>query len=413
MNKNFLGKFSLLAFLLGILATLHVPLMAASAKSQNSVTRESTNQNRLEAFQQRSGSFQGKYQQKVPAGDNIALSRRTKQKTSSVSTFPPKIAIRKQGYGGSAQSKPTSSLKKPNKRAKLPQMSSKASGFSFYDARTFLNFDSDGDGYFSDFTLEFDADYDNGTAEVFAVIYTSQNGEDWLELFTTDVFAISFDDGADSQNISTVLNFDFPTSDYDILIDLFENGVPGIVATIDSTTDVDLLDLPLEDQEHERVSNASDISFVASSLARDFDGDGFYAQLSLEYDIETQYTGDTVYAEIIVTDTADGFRQFLSSDNFILGNQTEIIDLTFNAGYLPGWYDIQINLINAFTDEVIADAAQEFSSLKSLPIESIDKDNRFDSFENDIDVIVEAGSFGWGLLILGLFGVAGRKRTWL
>jgi hypothetical protein len=117
-----------------------------------------------------------------------------------------------------------------------------------------------------------------------------------------------------------------------------------------------------------------------------------------------------VYAEIIITDTLDGSRQFLNSDNFVLENQTEFIDLTFNAGYPAGWYDIQINLINVFTSEVIADAAREFSSLRALPIESIEKDNRFDSFEVDeIDIVIHSGSFGWGVVLLGLLGF-GRKR---
>jgi len=405
MEINFLSKFALAMFIVGVSATASLPAMATGEDDQGELIRQDRDRdlNRLEAFRQRSGSFQGKYQPKTSAGDNILLSRRTKGMTSKALVSARKISKGKSNPSG----------QKVSKRAKLPQLSSKAMGFSFYDAATFLNFDGDGDGYYSDFTLEFDADYDNGTAQVFAKVYTSQNGGDWIELFSTDVFAISFDDENDAQSITTVLNFDFPTSNYDILIDLYENGVPGIVATIDSSSDLDLFSLPLEDQAHERASNASDISFVASSLSRDFDGDGFYTELSLEYDIETDYAGDTVYAEVVVIDTEDGSRQFLSSDDFILGNQTEIIDLTFNAGYLPGWYDVQINLINVFTDEVIAGAAQEFSSLKSLPIESLEKDNRFDSFDNNIDIIVDAGSFGWGLGVLSLLTVVGRTRRQL
>ncbi len=392
LNKATLNKFSALAFAMGILAFVNNSLMAAPL-DKNIV------ENRLEAVPQATASFQGKQQAKVFAGDNISLSRRTKNKVIRKNLNSLKLAV-------DGKTDVTNAKKRP----KLPQLSSKAFGFSIFDASTFLNFDGDGDGYYSDFTVEFDADYDNGTAEVYAKIYTSQNGGDWEELFITDVFVISFDATDDFQSITTALNFGFPTGNYDILIDLYENGISGIVASLEPSTDGDLFALPLEDQEHERTSNASSISFVASTLSKDFDGDGFYTELSLEYDIETPYSGDIVYAEIVVIDTFDGSRQFLSSDHFELGSQTEIIDLTFNAGYPSGWYDIQINLINVFTDEVIANAAQEFSSLKSLPIESIEKDNTVSSFEPEVDVVIHAGSFGLGVILFGFMGLISRRR---
>ncbi|MCF6194906.1 MAG: choice-of-anchor H family protein, partial [Kangiellaceae bacterium] len=301
-----------------------------------------------------SGSFQGRKKDKTSAAGNIILSRRTSEIQERTTT---KSLVQNVEQYGTLGAKP-SRRRNVNVRSSSPQSSSQAFGFSIYDADVFLNVDADADGYYSDFTLEFDADYDEGTTEVFAVIYTSENGGEWEELFVTNAFVISFDSVDDTQSISTALNFGFPTGDYDILIDLFENGVAGIVATIDPSSDADLFALPLEDAEHDLRTNISEISFVASTLSADFDRDGFYTELTLEYDIATDYSGDAVYAEIVITDTFDGSRQFLNSDNFILGNQTEFIDLTFNAGYPAGWYDIQSNLINVFTNEIIADAAR-------------------------------------------------------
>lgn len=398
MNTLNLNKFSTLLFALTSLGLSSISLSAVSKTSDDS--------NRLESIAESSRSFQGKKSVKTSAEDKVSLTRRTsvKKERAITKSLTENIEL------GEEQGAKPSRKRNANIRSSSPQSSSQAFGFSIYDASVFLNFDGDADGYYSDFTLEFDADYDEGTAEVFAVVYTSQNGGDWEELFSTDVFVISFDDVEDAQSITTELNFGFPTGDYDILIDLFENGVAGVVATIDPSSDTDLFALPLEDLEHDQSSNISEISFVASTLSTDFDRDGFYTELTLEYDITTDYSGDTVYAEIVITDTLDGSRQFLTSDNFILGNQTEFIDLTFNAGYPAGWYDIQINLINVFTSEIIADAAGEFSSLRDLQIESVEKDNRFDSFATDeVAVVTHSGSFSWGIILLGLLGVR-RKR---
>jgi len=398
MNTFNLNKFSTLLFALASLGL--------SSISFNAVSKNSDDSNRLESIAESSRSFQGEQNVKTSADGKVSLTRRTSEKKERSIT---KSLVENIELGGEQDAKP-SRKRNANIRSRSPQSSSQAFGFSIYDASVFLNFDSDGDGYYSDFTLEFDADYDEGTAEVFAIIYTSQNGGDWEELFSTNAFVISFDDVEDAQSITTALNFGFPTGEYDILIDLFENGVAGIVATIDPNSDTDLFALPLEDAEHDQITNISEISFVASTLSADFDRDGFYTELTLEYDIATDYSGDTVYAEIVITDTIDGSRQFLTSHNFILGNQTEFIDLTFNAGYPAGWYDIRINLINVFTNEVIADAAREFSSLRDLPIESVENDNRFDFFEADeFDVVIHSGSFGWGIVLLGLLGLR-RKR---
>lgn len=297
------------------------------------------------------------------------------------------------------------------KRSQTPQLSKTAFGFSFYSAESTLNQDLDGDLYYSDFSLTFDADYDAGSANVYAVIYYSRNNSDWTELSETEVFTIYLDDASDQYTLSTTLNYGFPTGDYDILIDLYEDGVSGIVATI-SSEDVDsLYALPLEDREHEVVTNSSQISFVATDLFGDDDGDAFYTDLTLEYDIDAQYSGDIVYAEIIMTNANAGWQQRLTSSDFELTNSTEFIDLTFNSGYPPGYYDVKINLINAFTGEIITDAGREFSSLNSLPIESINYDDLYDDLSPDVEVVVSGGgSLGWGILFISGLATFTRRK---
>jgi len=287
---------------------------------------------------------------------------------------------------------------------------SKAFGFSFYSANSYLNTDLDGDGYYSDFSIDFDADYTNGSANVYAVIYTSKNGEAWTELLVTSVFNIFNNDANDAQTVTSQLNFDFPTNEYDILIDLYEDGVAGVVATISSDQTVNLSRLPLEDLAHELNSNQSQISFAATTLFGDGDGDGFFTNITLEYDIDTVYSGDTVYAEIVLTNTFAGWSQYLSTDNFTLGNQTEFVDLTLNNGYPAEWYDMQVNLYNAFTGERIATAGSGYLSLIDLPLESFNNDTFFDTPNHGVvDIFIEGGG-SMGLVILLLVSLLLTRR---
>jgi len=283
-----------------------------------------------------------------------------------------------------------------------------AFGFSIYSANTYLNTDLDGDGYYSKFTIDFDADFDQvESRDVYGIIYYSQNGGPWTEFFVTEVYSIFSDNVDDVYSVDSQLFSDFPSDEYDFLIDLYEDGFNDIVATFgpdDGTNQ--LFALPLEDEDHEVA-----ITYVASDLSGDADVDGFYTDLTLEYDIETQYEGDIAYAEIIVTSRAQGWQQVLSSDNFTLGTQTEFIDLTFNSGYPAGRYDIELNIINVTIDQVVAEAGQEYASLVSLPIESLNNDNFYDGPPTHVDVVIhDSGSFGWSVILLGLIAVRKRKK---
>jgi len=279
-----------------------------------------------------------------------------------------------------------------------------ALGFSIYSADTFLNVDFDGDGYYSVFTIEFDADFDQAEyRDVYGVIYYSQNGAPWALFSTTEIFTIFSNDSNDFYSATFTLDSDFQADEYDFLIDLYEDGFSDRVATFgpdDGTNQ--LYALPLEDEAHEVA-----ITYVATDLSGDADADGFYTDLTLEYDIDSALVGETVYAEMVITSLSAGWQQVLSSDDYILGTQTEFVDLTFNSGYPAGRYDIQINIVNSSTGEVIADAGQEYASLNSLPIESINNDTPV-----HVDVVVhDGGSFGWSVVFLGLLAMRRRQES--
>ena len=263
-----------------------------------------------------------------------------------------------------------------------PLMASNAGWFEIYDAQSWLNVDYDGDGYYSDFTIEFDADSAGGFADVYAKLYLSAAGGAWVLYHTTDVFTIYAGDDGDDYSVQTRLRFDFPTGNYDVLIDLYEAGYPGIVATI-GPEDADLYALPLEDREHELGNDDTLISDVTTYLQGDYDHDGFYTGLSIDYAIDTITPGIEVYAEIVLTHTAELWQYTFTTENFMLHNQTEQIDIALDSGFDPAWYDAEITLIDAYSGQVLAVAAQDFSALTGMPLESDAYDDLKDYPDND------------------------------
>ena len=127
-------------------------------------------------------------------------------------------------------------------------LSARASDFWFFDAGSTLRSDRDGDGFHREFRVRFDAEVISGSAIVFARLYLRRVGDlDWLLYHETDDFEIFGEDGDDDYFVTTTLDDGWPTGDYDVLIDLYESGFPGIVATIGPEDSGALALLPLEE----------------------------------------------------------------------------------------------------------------------------------------------------------------------
>ena len=119
-------------------------------------------------------------------------------------------------------------------------------GFFFHDAWVDYTVDYDGDGFASEFSLIMDADFEFGSALVFADIYLSKDGGPFRYIHTTNNFVIDGMRSSDAYEVLTILSGDFGKGFYEIAIDLYEVGFAEPVATIDGLTTDALLDIPLE-----------------------------------------------------------------------------------------------------------------------------------------------------------------------
>lgn len=146
--------------------------------------------------------------------------------------------------------------------------------FDIYHATSSLLTDLDHDGFYQTFSVSFDADvygpYAGQRAQVFADLYLSRNGGPWELFYTTDSFIIEDDSSDDEFEVLTTLGSGYATAYYDVLIDLYEVGYSGIVATI-SSDDVDsLYALPLESADRDEIvvqSYSSSVYLEAGSAS--------------------------------------------------------------------------------------------------------------------------------------------------
>jgi len=252
--------------------------------------------------------------------------------------------------------------------------------FSIYDARVFLNRDIDGDGYYSEFDVVFDADTQFQSADVYGVLYISRHGGPWEFYYETDVFQINGSDSDDDYTVTTTLNYNFPSAEYDILIDLYEYGYSGVAATISSAVDSDLYDVPLEDRSFE-VSYASgfDIHDITTTLTTDRDGDGFFSSFNMSIDVDTVYAESLVYAQIYFLNEYNEWElEFTSSDVSIFSNSSnDSIDVDFHwqSGYPTRHYDFKVVVIDAFSQQRLFETGRNYAGLNALPLESSSVDN--------------------------------------
>jgi hypothetical protein len=126
--------------------------------------------------------------------------------------------------------------------------------FTIYNAFTTLQ--DDFDGYYRTFSLVFDADlysYDgyDSSAAVYARLYLSKNGGPWINYYSTDDFIIHSDSDQDEYEVITSLASGYNADNYDLLIDLYQVGYDGIVATYSSNDNQALYALPLESGDYD------------------------------------------------------------------------------------------------------------------------------------------------------------------
>lgn len=307
----------------------------------------------------------------------------------------PKRVAKYSGTRGAAaapaqKSAKTHSMRAASKTAPLksvrpsqPTLSAKLSDFWFFDAGSTLLADRDLDGFHREFRIRFDADVVSGDAFVFARLYLRRVGDrDWLLYHETDDFQIFGEDGDDDFFVTTTLDDGWPTGDYDVLIDLFESGFSGIVATIGPLESEALALLPLEEAGLDLPIELPGYSIrdVSTTLLIDDDGDDHFSKFRIEFDPDADFDGTFVFAEVWVRPQGGEWIQEHVSDDFLVdaSGAADVYSLTADwiSGYPTAFYDVQIDLRDADTGALVASAGSERPELSRIPLEDQARDTR-------------------------------------
>jgi len=396
--KNLISKFSFL-IQVALVALVTTSISAAAISSDKSISGNSSGNSATRSF----------------AKTNPTLVRKSpkSEKRRAGGTYQTQASIKpvennRQKINADAASTPRLRADKNS----LQRATTSAFGFEVFDATVFYFRDLDNDGFYSDIDIEMDVDIDSGSADVFAeIFYLNTNGE-WQFLSSTEVFSITGNLASDSFTTAITLLDGFPDNYYDLLIDIYEEGIPGIVATLEAADDVDLALVPLEDLSFDSSfnSNALLLDTLFMDLFDDYDADGFYSEFDFEISLQNETFGRRLQAVFYSRDTVtDWFFETSTASVFVNRGETVTFSISgdWNTGYVTDYYDFLVEIVDIDTGEVIDDFGPEYNALFERPMES----NDFDEAIQTVIFVEESyssGSADWLLMLLLTLALVSR-----
>ncbi len=152
-------------------------------------------------------------------------------------------------------------------------------------------------------------------------------------------------------------------------------------------------------------------------LFNDDDFDGFYWGIDLLFDADTYYDVADVYAVVYLSYEGGPWNEFAVTDTFSIfgasGDDDYVLVTDLVSGYPTGYYDILIELFDAYDGAFLADfGPEDTSELSLLPLEDA---NRDDPHFDDPVVVVHGGggATSWwmiSLMLLLLLGTSLRNN---
>jgi hypothetical protein len=307
------------------------------------------------------------------------------------------------------------------KPARTVMMSARSDYFYIYDAVTTLRSDRDDDGYHSEFRVRFDADVRVGDALVYAKLYLRRAGEsEWYLYRETDDFWIYGQSEDDDYYVTTTLDAGYSTGEYDVLIDLYESGYSGIVATLGPAESGELSYLPLEEVGLDVPIELAGYSIgeVYTDLIEDGDGDGYFSRFQISFDPDADYDTRLAYARIWVRARGGEWIEEYATEDFRIDqsgtDDMYVLDVDWVSGYPTSYYDVQIDLYDSESEVLIASAGSDRVDLSQIPLEDRSRDVRQSSPTPGGGGSTSSregggGAFGW-LSLLALLGLSVLQR---
>lgn len=153
-------------------------------------------------------------------------------------------------------------------------------GYAIGEIETTLLIDDDEDGHYSQFRIEFDPDAEFDGSVVYAKLWVRAQGGEWIEEHISEDFIVDASGTADVYSLTADWLSGYPTSYYDVQIDLYDSATGLLVAAAGSERP-ELAQIPLEDQTRDVRPNPPVIGGGGNASSDEHGGGGAFDALWL------------------------------------------------------------------------------------------------------------------------------------
>ena len=153
---------------------------------------------------------------------------------------------------------------------------------------------------------------------------------------------------------------------------------------------------------------------ATTDIFADRDNDGYYTFLRVQFDVDTIYRYQYVYAEIYLSADGTSWEHLYSTDDFaVWGSDPDDdyeVETELVAGYSTALYDVLIEIYDADTGELLDEYGPNESPLFSvLPLEDSNRDGVV-VVPPPVTVIEGGGGAVSWLALTGLLGALAARR---
>jgi hypothetical protein len=134
-------------------------------------------------------------------------------------------------------------------------------------------------------------------------------------------------------------------------------------------------------------------------LGSDFDGDGYYHQIRVTFDIDVSYQEATVYAKLYLSRNGEPWSQYYTTDLFHIDGDSYAdvyeVDTELVEGYQPGYYAVLIEVYSLNHAHMVASEVLDYYYLgRNVPLEDLAWDEPYDDYYyEEYSVSYGAGNF--------------------
>ncbi|AUM13542.1 choice-of-anchor H family protein [Ketobacter alkanivorans] len=271
---------------------------------------------------------------------------------------------------------------------------------SLYDIWFDMKSDIDGDGYYHQFDVSFDLDthYNSQTIYVIAEL----NGLTTQTLFQTTPYTLYGNSGNDSYQANVLLTDGYPPHQYNLTLRVFDANSDELLLTYNTRDHNDANTLNLEDSQYESVSNHRlSLYELSYELRADYDSDGYYTELTVDFDADAPGAEQWIYARISLIDSYGQQHEISLSNDFMLydyaSNDAYSTQINLNHGFEPDTYQLIVELYDADTHALLLTSTTPPSA--RLRLESSDRDASYGVTVEEEYYVAGSGG-GAGMLLL-------------